>query len=121
MTEQEWPLFAAEVEATFRGGLEEDRELALREHFGAVPLEDARACIRHLVMNGQVWVPTPAELVQALRSTIGGNGWHFRRVLAGRSEAEQTALDHVTTCRALGVEPDHDVLEQLSERRLLDA
>ena len=32
MTDREWSLYAAEIEATFRGDLAEDRESALRTH-----------------------------------------------------------------------------------------
>lgn len=118
MTEAEWPVFAAEAEATFRGDLEADREAALREHFGAVPYEYAQRCLRELVLRGQVFVPTPGELVTSLRRVVGGNGWDFRRILAGRTDAEQRVLDHVATCRALNVAPDPEVLEQFDQPQL---
>lgn len=90
MTPQEWAEFAAELEATFRGGLEKDRERACREHFGKVPFEEARAVIARLVRDGQVFVPTPAELVGKLRSIAGGS-WRFECLLAGESSEERRA------------------------------
>lgn len=121
MTEREWAMFTAEVEATFRGDLAEDREAALLEYFGPVEYEWGKAALRRLVMNGQVWMPTPAELIAALRAAVPGNGWDFRRVLAGRTEPEQRALDHLEVCRALNVAPDPAVVAQLEGRGLLDA
>lgn len=109
MTEGEWALFTAEVEATFRGDLAEDREAALREHFLLVPFDTARECVGYLVRTArQVWVPTPAELVNALESVVGGNGWQFRCMLNGRTEAEQRALDSAELQRRLegGASPD---------------
>jgi hypothetical protein len=120
MTEQEWALFAVEVEATFRGDLAEDREAALRTHFGRVTFEDGRAAVAALVERGQVFMPTPAELLQGLHAISSGE-WDYRRRRAGHSVVDQQALDHVALCRATGQEPDADVLEQLRHRRLIEA
>jgi len=88
VTEREWDEFTVELEATFRGGLAEDRERALRKHFGEVPLADAQATIVRLVSFGQVWMPTPGEIVAAFRRNVGDN-WRAECMLAGQTTEER--------------------------------
>jgi hypothetical protein len=88
MNDREWPLFAAELEATFRGDLEPDQEAAIREHFGKVPVDAARAVVRQLVRDGQVFVPAASELVGTLRRVAGGS-WEFECLLAGETSEER--------------------------------
>lgn len=68
MDDREWAAFAAYFEASFRGDLAEDRELALRMHVGEHSLADCRAAVAALVRDGHAMVPAPAEVLDALRS-----------------------------------------------------
>lgn len=86
MTDREWALFAAEVEASFRGDLAEDRESALKTHFASVPYDAARAAVRWLVLHDTSWMPTAAELVNALRRAAGDR--EARAWLAGHATPE---------------------------------
>jgi hypothetical protein len=108
MTDGEWGLFVTQLEATFRGELGDDREAALRVHFGRVPFEWAGCAFGDLVERGQVFMPVSSELVAALRRVVG-SAWHTRRLLHGRSVAEQEEADAQAARAAVVV----------SERRLL--
>jgi hypothetical protein len=113
VTREEWALFAAEVEATFRGGLGDDREAALREHLGRVPFELARGAVARLVLDGQVFVPTAAELVGALRHVCGGQEGNVRAALRGLTPEEYAArlTDEWTAARRLRSAEDAPRLE----------
>ena len=86
MTDREWHLLAAEIEASFRGDLAEDRESALRTHFAGVPYDAARNAVRWLVTHDVTWMPTPAELINALRHSAGFR--ETRAWLAGHETPE---------------------------------
>lgn len=99
MTEREWAAFAAELEATFRGDLAEDRESAVKTHLAGVPFEAARGAIRRLVLDGQSWLPTPAEVLGALRRSAGERP--VRAWLAGYATAED--YERAVTAKYLGL------------------
>lgn len=90
MTAAEWAEFAGRVEATFRGGLEDDREHELRRHFERVPFDVAVRAIATLVADEQIFVPTPGEFRRALRRTVG-DGWPLRVALSGLTSDELLA------------------------------
>ena len=87
MTQREWALFVAELESTFRGDLAEDREAALQTHLAHFPYDACRGAVRRLVVTGQSWQPTAAELVAALRREVGER--NVRAWLAGCATPEE--------------------------------
>lgn len=66
-------LFLAELQATFKGELRPDQELAFREHLGWLPHEAARVGVARLVADPayEQWVPAPGELLRGVRAACG--------------------------------------------------
>lgn len=116
MNDAEWAEFAGRVEATFRGGLPDDREHELRRHVGRVPFDVACRALERLVVGEasghgiptppQVFVPTPAELVAAVRRVTGG-GWAFRVAMSGLTsdELQRQLADAWAAERGIPVSP----------------
>jgi hypothetical protein len=105
MTAQEFAQFVLEVNATFRGdriGATSDddadgaaRFAAYQTHLGDLDYATGQAALRLLVQAGQVFTPTPGELVAACRrvSQPAAAGWLeawpvIRRALMKRNRAE---------------------------------
>lgn len=111
MTSTEWDKFTTELEATFRGDLEADREAALFEHFGQVPYGLARACIVALVDQGQVMQPAPGELRTALRRVCPAES-AYRAALEGITWQAYQARELDTMRERLGLpRGPHAVIE----------
>lgn len=108
MTDGEWDLLVVECYGMFRGARpwEPEKEAALKMVFGAVPLDAARACVRHLVMAGQVYDPAPGELVGALRQ-VAGSDWRFQCLLAGLTSAQLAAVKQREAERLLEAQSEH--------------
>lgn len=93
MNPRDWCAFTVMLEATFRGGLTADQELALQRYVGRMSLDTATQVVDRLVDDGQVFMPTPAECLRALTGICGGRGWTFDCLLAGEtSDARHSRL-----------------------------
>ena len=85
MNDHEWRAFAAEVEASFRGDLAEDREMALRVHIGEEAFEQAREALHRIVRSGETFMPAPADFLAELAAMRSER--RYLRLIQGGKDA----------------------------------